>query len=620
MNAMRTLAAALVLAVATMAPRPLAAADLSQAIPPGAHLFVLAKHNPERDYQTDYVADVWKTFQEERIGPRLLEIVTSRMPEDDLKKATEVWEELCDAVGDVDFSAVAQADQFLMFQVMNGPVNQSTFAVVLSESDAEEFERGIVNLMELVSRRTGGKVPIAVDEAEEATITSFDLPRDVPLRPSVARHGDVVLISTSDAMIRTAVAMLNDDSPDTKYDDPRVVEALKALPEPEDAFVFFDGKLMFDRLRGLPDFIRQQDPNNEDAARFAGVFNAAIDEFAIIDFEATVEYTEGYQNRTAVLGRLTPDANEHMLGRAIMGQKAFDDWQSWIPAEATGYSLSTGVNLHEIYAGIYEFVEREFPEAQEGLDKFAAIQDQIGVHLDEDILQSFSGESVSVSFPSGDDAAAETLSVTAMKCSNPDKIRELLHRAVDNLKEIPFLQAQQLDLVDAEGLEGFEELKMAAFAMAKAQPVIGFDDGWMIIGSKPAAVEKFLAVRRGEAENIASAESFERFNLGVDGPVAQVSYTDIGAGIRKAADVIDQVAAMAPMFLGMAAQQAGPEQLKPVQELIGLLPSIAKVVRKCDFVEQKLTITREGPIPNSYLRESVTLVRAPGESVATATP
>ncbi|MCA9238331.1 MAG: hypothetical protein KDA44_22820, partial [Planctomycetales bacterium] len=452
-----------------------------------------------------------------------------------------------------------------------------------------------------------------VDTVGKATLTTFEFPPQMPLKPAVARLGDVIVVSTSAEMIRTTLAMLEDPSPDTKYADPRVVEALSNLPEPEDAFVFFDGAALFDRLRGIPDFIRAQQPNNDDAKRFVDVFNAALDEFAIIDYEATSEYTEGLQNRTAVFGRLMPDYKDHILGKALAGQEAFTDWQAWVPADATAYSLTTGINLHEIYAGIMAFVEREFPEAEEGLEKFAEIQDQIGVHLDEDILQPISGESVSVTFPVGEDQSA---SVTAIKCNNPDKLRELLHRAVDHLKEVPFLQAQQLDLVDAEGLEGFEELKMAAFAMAKAQPVIGFEDGWMILASTPAGAEKFLAVRRGDAENIGAADSFSRFDLQVDGPVSTVSYTDIGASVRQVADFIDQAAMMAPMMLGMAAGKASPEDLKPVQELIGLLPSIAKVVRKCDFLEQRLAITRSGPLPNTYLRESVTLVRAPVEAVA----
>ena len=93
----------------------------------------------------------------------------------------------------------------------------------------------------------------------------------------------------------------------------------------------------------------------------------------------------------------------------------------------------------------------------------------------------------------------------------------------------------------------------------------------------------------------------------------RVSYRDIGAGVRQAADTIDKIGAMAPMFLSMAAGNAKPEDLKPVQEVIGLLPSVAKVVRKFDFFGHNLSVTRQGPSPGTYLRESVTEVRLPRE-------
>jgi len=65
------------------------------------------------------------------------------------------------------------------------------------------------------------------------------------------------------------------------------------------------------------------------------------------------------------------------------------------------------------------------------------------------------------------------------------------------------------------------------------------------------------------------------------------------------------------MFIGMAAANAKPEEIKRVQEAIGLLPSIAKVVRKFDFFGNSLSVTRPGPMPNTFIQESVTEVGRP---------
>jgi hypothetical protein len=229
-------------------------------------------------------------------------------------------------------------------------------------------------------------------------------------------------------------------------------------------------------------------------------------------------------------------------------------------------------------------------------------------------LQSFSGESVSVTLPSSKDAPARHDSVTACKCSNPDKVRALIARGVEALNRLPAVQMQQLKLEDCADLPGFQKLSAAFLQMFSVQPVIGFKGGWMIIGTSQQAVEKVLAVRDGKAASFASTPAFaefEKIGLAPNDPASAISYQDIGAQVRQAADVLNQVGATLPMFLSMAAANAKPEELKPVQEAISLLPSIAKVVRKFDFFGHSFSIVRKGPAPNTYLSESVTEVPIP---------
>jgi hypothetical protein len=203
--------------------------------------------------------------------------------------------------------------------------------------------------------------------------------------------------------------------------------------------------------------------------------------------------------------------------------------------------------------------------------------------------------------------------VTALKCENPEKISELLDRAVEALNELPAVKSQDLELVEAEDLDGFREIRANVFKGVGARPVIGFNDGWMILSSHIDAAKKLVAVRAGDADSIAKSDTLEDFDIETDGPVYAASYSDIGAGIRAAADAIDKVGMMAPMFVGMAAAQAGKENMESLQAAAGLLPSIAKVVRKFDFFEDRLSITQEGPEPNTYLKRTVTQIRQPDE-------
>jgi hypothetical protein len=189
----------------------------------------------------------------------------------------------------------------------------------------------------------------------------------------------------------------------------------------------------------------------------------------------------------------------------------------------------------------------------------------------------------------------------------------LLHRLVDSLNQFPAVQAQQLSLVPCEDLPEFERLNAMFFTMFGVEPVIGFHEDWMICGTSQAAVQRVLDVRAGKGTTIETSDSFKRFGAAVDGPVNSLSYNDLAENTRHAAQVIRQIGVFAPAIIGAAGAQADPEDLKPVQEILALLPSIANVVEKFDFLEARLSIVEPDDAPDMYRKSSVTLVRPPAE-------
>jgi hypothetical protein len=587
--------------------------DIKQAVPADVYFALYVRHNPQGDFQRAYFADAWKTFQDEQIAPRLLNIITSRMPPDKLVTAKDKLQELQTAVAPINCQALMNADEMIFAEGMQGPFNQVLSAVRLNSEDAADFERGVVQTFELLARWSDGKVTVNTSMEKDATITVLTLPKESPFQPAVARVNDIVVISSTVDLLRRGVGQLQDKSAQSKFDDPRLQAALAQLHQPDDALVFFDGKQMFQSLRGVGDFIRSQGGNDAKAARVASVMDRVIDETAIVDYTVTVQYTEPGHNHSVALIKMADGYEHKLLGRAIAkDDKSIDDWKSWIPADATSFSIRRGIDLHEMYDGVIKFVQEQFPESHEALDKFTQFQDKIGVNLDRDILQSFSGESACVTVPvTLPDGSTCQSSVSAWKCKNPDKVRELLTRAVDALNKLPAVQMQQLKLEDCNKLEGFQQVHASIFQMFGVQPVVGFRDGWMILACSQEAAEKILAARAGKAETVDASAMFAKFGLDPKLALCNVSYHDIGTGVRSAADAIDKIGAMAPMFLGMAAANAKPEEIKPAQELIGLLPSFAKVVRKFDFYGHSLSISRQGPIPDAYLQESVTEVHPP---------
>ncbi len=601
-------------AVASAAEKPL---DLRRAVPAEAYMVVHGKHNPERDFQRAYYKEIWKTVEQTKIIPQAVEIVTSRLTPDQMEKGKAVLEEVKQAAAPIKLQALADAKEVIYAQQMKAlsdemkvPVSQHLLALRLTPEAAAGMQKGIKNLFGLVEKYSEGKVPVESSTEGAAMIVALAVPPHVPFQPTVICIGDVLLVSSSRDMAREGLKRLVQGGGPSKFDDPRLQEALRRLPQPEDSLVFYDCRLQFTQMRGLVDFLRTAGQGDPNAARVAGLMEVVFEEAAILDYEITVEYTEGNLNRSVAFGKLMPGVENKTLGKVLGSGKPFTDWQAWVPANALAFSLSTGANLHPLYERVMAIVKERFPEAEPGLAKFEEIQSQFGVHLDRDLLQAFSGEHVSVSLPAtATSPMAGHGSFFALRCAKPDRIRELLHRLIDALKENPVVAAQQIQLVKCADLEGFEEFSALALSPFGFKPVIGFRDGWMVFGSKADDVKAVFAAKAGKSPTILDNKAFKQFNLEVKGPVQAIAYRNTAEDVRQVAAVLSQIGTMAPMVLGMMAAHAKPEDLKPVQEAIALLPSLSKIVAKFDFLQATLSVTQPGDQPGTYQRRTVTVVR-----------
>lgn len=584
--------------------------NLSRAIPNDAYLAVYAKHNPERDYQKKYYREVWETVEETQIIDKALKIITSKIPEEELNQASSVLKQLQEAVEPIDLQAILGAKESVYAQIMQFPQTHHLMLMRLTPDAAASCETAVKNLFNLAAESAGDEIQSLTTDVEGVQLVSLAFPEKVPFRPTIARVNDVIILSSTEQMAKQSLTMLAGKGGPSKFEDPRVKEALSQLPQPEDSVVFYDGKLQFEQLGGVSEFIRQQAKGEPEAERWIALLDKFMDEMAVLDYEATVEYTENNRNCSAALGKLRDDAESKLPSKVFGSAQPFEQWNRWVPAGALSYSLSSGANLHPVYEWIVNLVQQDIPEAQEHLEKFEAIQAQLGVHLDRDILQAFSGECVSISMPA-DDASplAGPQSVMAMRCQKPDRISELLNRCIEAVGDHPALAAQQVKFAKSTELEGFDEISATFLAMFGAKPVIGHRDGWMLIGSSAGAVQNVLDARAGDETTVIDTDQFRQFQLDIDGPVSSTSYSNLAESTRNTAKALNQVGMFVPMIIGMAGAQADPEDLKPIQDLMGLLPSVAKIVSKFDFYEAKLAVTQEGDKPNTYMRRGVVLVR-----------
>jgi hypothetical protein len=509
--------------------------DLRRAVPDDVFLVTRTQYNPERDYQRAHYEAVWNTVQETRVLERALKIVTSRMDEGQIDQAQGVMSALREATRPIDLRALLECKEFIYAQRMQMtpmPTSQHLMLVRLTPDAAASMAQGMKNLFSLVEAYSDGNLPVAESTVGDVPVTQLLLPDPLAFQPCVAHLDDVFIFCTSRELLDKSVTMMTGTVGKSKFDDPRLAAALSQLPDPEDSLVFYDGQTQFAALRELGPFLRQMGAGDPNVDRAVKILDIIMDDVSIIDYEVTVGYTEGNLNRTASYGKLLPNTGNSTLRKVLDSGEPFEQWQQWVPANALSYSLGTGVNLLAAYEGIMWLLKNEVPESAGFLAQFEGMQQQVGVHLERDILQAFSGEHVSVTLPS---ATGGPQTVLALRCHKPDRIRELLQRGMQALQRLEPVQGQQLKLVESKQLDGFQELSALTLMAFGVQPVIGFRDGWMFLGSSAAAAQTVLDTKAGKGETMEQTEDFQRLNLEVDGAVQSIKYTNTAESIRNVA-------------------------------------------------------------------------------------
>ncbi|MFO0897101.1 MAG: hypothetical protein U0836_06680 [Pirellulales bacterium] len=589
------------------------AEDLQRLASPEAFVAIHSRRNPERDYQREHYARVWRTVQEERLPERLLEFVVARISPDKRAHAEQVLAEVKEAFAPIDWAGLSEWQEAIFAQSMGFPFQEQLFGVRLKAESAAGLAQAFENLCEVVSQRSGGEVSVKISQVAGFKLVTLELPLEIQkgnvLKPTCALRDDLFLVASSPDVLRAALGRLESAADKSKFDDPRVQALLAKLPTPEDSLSVFDAKMYFQQLEKLPAMVREQAGGDANAHKAGEIMQRVFEQLNIVDLIVTVEFTEGQQNRSVARGKLQANVDQRVLYKMFAAGAPFEDWRRWVPAETQGFSLTTGASLQPLYAWTTTSLREISPEAAQGLDRWEAIQQEAGVQLDRDILQSFSGEMASVSLARSEGESGGGGNIVFLRCHQPERIRELLHQGVERLNELPPLAAQQLEWRPVEDLEGFERLSIPALAGFGVRPLIGFVDGWLVIGSSRAGLDAVLATREGKRPSFADSDRFARFKVAVEGPVNAISYTETARQNRETAQFLRQAGIIAPGVLAMAPKGPAAGPAESAVQLLTFLPSAAKVLEQFDFCEGTLSVTQPTKDAGEWTTTSVTLVR-----------
>jgi len=612
----RSLTTRLLLISAMALPMAAARADvdlekfsLSRAAPADAFITVCSRTNPEREFLDKYWQRVIDAFWESEIHIDLWDMISERAPEKEIAKLEQMRERFETLCRKVDWEAITEGEFLYTARLTDLPMPyEGLFAGRLNSKEAaSKNHEGITaifnELAKFIEAEAGKNVMKVVTESrkDKVTITKMIFDEAPFIEIALAQKDDKILLTFGkpDLMQEALVNLGADEAGRRLVDTPRFKNAFKELPPAEDELVFFDIERMMLFMRkmatmaerevgnGLPQPAEgQPKPFNQ-----VSLLTAFLNDASFIDYMASTSWTDGMRAMGETIVATKDSAKDSQLLGAVSAGGKLEAYGKYIPAEASSFSVSSGVSLPKVYDYAVDFMKQHVPNADQMLQEWDGMQQQmLKMNLKKDVLDLFGTESLSYSV--GQDWVTLTEVTDSKKADT--QVERLLNTVNDLIKQNA---GDKNGLIFTKVKVGPEqELTQISHGMmmmvgVSSPPVIGCADGYLIFSSSAAAVRKCLLTGKGEHNNITTNSRWRKEGLEPKGNVVSVTFTDqanMANELKQAIGGIGTGLGMAPMFAG---GQMPPELAQMMGSLSGIAMKLIPVADKMNFYQSKAGYT-----------------------------
>jgi hypothetical protein len=507
-------------------------------------------------------------------------------------------------------------------------------------ANCENLKAILQEIVKLVEAESGEKsIVLGEVEIEGVKFTTFG-PEVLPQFISVGSREDLVIVAIFNrSMLQDALALLK-GSARTKglIETEKFKSVFKQLPPAEDKLVFWDSSQMFDKIAEMIRSVTQaqgagaaaesksdQSPpekktrpkagdrgkdrrrsankdegEDEDEAREEGeskpakpsgghaesdmgeqVITKILKDVAIIDYTATVEWTDGYQVFDETITTLTPDAKSKPLYGIMAGGAPIEKFERFIPEEATDFWRTSGISFLKAYRYIIGFVEEVLPEGKQGVAQFTKMfTDELQLDLEKDVLALLDGNMMTAKM--GNDW------ILMLKVTDDKKASEMITSLLDTInKKLGEQNALMLSEVSVGGKKTFTQISHPMMMMMGGlrPPVIGVAEGHLILASSAATVTKCIETAAGKHPNITKNPRWKKEALvPKPGPVDSISFTDKTNTAAELQAMIGGLS-MAAGMIGMIGQDMPPEVRGFISSVTPILAKLGPVAGKLDFYQ-----------------------------------
>lgn len=584
--------------------------SLGRYIPDDVWVFVDGAHNPEREFIDRNWARVFEAVKQSGIGGEVKSLIVSQLDARKRDEFEQHWQTIVRLYNGVEWCQLGSAE--MAFGMRFSPFPQMPACILLMRSAADSNETnftGLKRILETVASLSPDESKLTDEELSGVHVSSLQMAEGVFVI-DLFRRGDIIGVTTSRAGTRQVLTLMRskpaEGEPPVKaiVDQARFKHALSEVPSPKDAVSYLDLHKLFSDLNAFLGGIAPRAAGKEpaekqgkapkgdyedgDGAQVINILTAALDQCDLFDYAITTELTDGMQTRSEAVCRLRSEAADKPLVKLFTGQKPFEQFDRFLPADVTAFDISSGANLSVLYDEIMRFVHKHIPDGEQVVATIHEHLAELKFDPKRDLLDWFSGETIAASLPAamkspfGGGDFVWFFRVKDAKLAAA-KIEALLNWANDLLKghDAPALLLSDASEVSAKG---FRSITHPMVAMMGIRMVYGFSDDWLVIGSSPSAVNKCLLAGNGKRPTIASNPRFQKEGIVPTGAVASASFKDLSS--------LGQELGSALMGMSFASAMIPDEpKTKPIKSLFGILGRLGPAVAQIDFFSSESSAT-----------------------------
>ncbi|MFQ5462224.1 MAG: hypothetical protein ACE5E5_06305 [Phycisphaerae bacterium] len=588
---------------------------LGNYVPGDAWFFMDFGDNPENAWLDDEWSEVCEAFHKSGIHRDLISLVTSMASEENRADLEASIETMTNLVRQVQWSDLFGVEASFAMRMAKLPVPYDY--IILMRGTTGSGKDNLAALSAIV-REVASWSPthMTVTESNIAGVQMLRLGAVIEedanamakkfgdIRLHLFGKGDLIgVVFGGKPVCDDVIARINGEkTSDSMLGQAKFNKALKDVPAPEDGVVYVDVERLINGFSSIIDEAIKQKHGGTygDDKPVIKTIKRVLDLADVVDYSVTTLETQGRKQLAHEVARIHSDKLNSPVCKIVLDRKPFAKFDQYIPSNATSFLATGFIGIEQAYDTVTDFIKTEIPDGDDADDLPDGEQmitawnlklSEIGFDPKEDIFSWLSGEIVSVSMPPEVvTPMSSSDSVLLIRVSDPVKAQAKVNAAIDWIAGMMQGGGQGLMITDAAvNAEGFKEIVHPMLAMF-VRPVVGVKDEWLIIGSSVAAVNKCLAVSKGESPSISECPRFKREGLCCDKPVHSISFTDTSKFGEELAGAVGMIG----MFGGMATAQIPDEEgKKMVQSLMGMVMKLAPVLQKLDFFSSEASVTTQ---------------------------